>query len=407
MPPLLNYGPKLHKFAFRPPEKDKPLTILEGSVRSGKTWSLHPKILRGCAYPVAGWRFLTGQSKQSIYTNVLNDLFGMLGPNDYHYNQQSGLLTIFGSKWMVMGAKDEGSEKFLRGSTIGLAVCDEVVLMPKGFFQMLLTRMSPQGSRFYGSTNPDSPMHWLKTEYLDNPKVQGLLESIHVTMDDNPNLSREYVASQKALYKGMFYQRYILGLWVMAEGAIYADVLGDQCRYDDDSRPIGLYSSFAARYIGVDYGTTNPCVFLDVYDDGKTLWEDKEYYWDSAVQQRQKTDSEYADAMLEFIGPNRRGVIIVIDPSAASLKTELIRRGLLVKDAKNEVEDGIRKVSSALHAGRYKIHRRNTSYREMETYSWDPKAAARGVEQPIKSNDHSCDARRYVIHTMVPDWRIG
>ena len=403
----LNYGPRLGEFALQALEDDKRFNILVGSVRSGKTWALHPKIIAACHYPVAGWRFLTGASKQSIFTNVLNDLFNLIGPRNYSYNQQSGLLTLFGTKWMVMGAKDEGSEKFLRGATIGVAVCDEVVLMPWGFFQMLQTRLSPAGARLYGTTNPDSPMHPLKL-WLDDPRNAPFLFHGRYTMDDNPNLPEDFKDALKASFTGMFYQRYILGNWVMADGAVYADVLGDRCRYDDDSRPIGLYSSFAARYIGVDYGTTNPCVFLDVYDDGKTLWEDKEYYWDSQARQKQKTDAEYADDLVEFVGPNRRGTIVIVDPSAASFKTELIRRGFLVKDAKNEVEEGIRKTSSALHSGRYRIHRRNVkTYAEMEAYVWDARAAARGLEQPLKQNDHGPDARRYVIHTMVPDWRIG
>jgi PBSX family phage terminase large subunit len=134
-----------------------------------------------------------------------------------------------------MGAKDEGSEKFLRGSTIGLAICDELVLMPKGFFQMLLTRMSPKGARLYGSTNPDSPMHWLKTDYLDDPvlRKKKLLYSLHVTMDDYPNLDPEFVESQKTFYKGLFYQRFILGQWVMAEGSIWGDAWNDDLIYDE------------------------------------------------------------------------------------------------------------------------------------------------------------------------------
>jgi len=406
----LNYGPRLKQLAYKPLELDSRLNILEGTVRSGKTWALQPKILRACRYPVKGWRLITGVSKQTIFANVLNDLFNLIGTKHYKYNHQSGLLRLFDSYWMVMGAKDEGSEKYIRGMTVGVAVCDEVTLMPHEFFQMLLTRLSPEGARLYGTTNCDSPKHWLKVELLDNEPLRkmGVLSSMHVTMDDNPNLSEEYKRSLRTLYKGLFYERYILGLWVMAEGAIYRDVLGSHCRFDEDSRPAGLYSSFAARYIGVDYGTTNPCVFLDVYDDAKWLWQDNEYYWDSETMQRQKTDSEYADDMIEFIGPNKRGVIVVVDPSAASFKTELIKRGLLVKDAKNEVQEGIRKVSSALKTGLYRIHSRcKKTLSEMENYSWDKNSSQKGIEKPIKSNDHCCDGVRYVIHTMVPGWRIG
>jgi PBSX family phage terminase large subunit len=174
-----------------------------------------------------------------------------------------------------MGAKDEGSEKFLRGATIGVAVCDELTLMPKTFFQMLLTRMSPEGARLYGTTNCDSPMHWLKEEYLDDPKAraQGLIWSMHCTMDDNPNLPADFIASQKALFKGMFYQRYILGLWVMAEGAIYRDAWDDCLLYDNISTPPTLFNAggFVDRWVSVDCGVDHPQVYLEFYDDGETF----------------------------------------------------------------------------------------------------------------------------------------
>src|SRR5271170_1553141 len=128
MPPLLNYGSRLKRYAFRDLSLDAKINLLVGSVRSGKTWTQHGKILRGCKYPVTGWRLITGQSKSSIYNNVLNDLFNLIGPRNYSYNQQSGIAKIFGVPWLVMGANDLGSEKVLRGLTVGIAVCDEVVL---------------------------------------------------------------------------------------------------------------------------------------------------------------------------------------------------------------------------------------------------------------------------------------
>lgn len=164
----LNYGPRAEQFAMCPPEEDLPINILEGAVRSGKTWSLHPKALYCCAYGVGGRKIFTGVSKQSVYNNVLTDLFDLVGPANYSYNRNTGQLQLFGTEWLVIGAKDEGSERYVRGLTVGVALCDELSLMPHSFFQMLLTRMSPEGARLYGTTNPDSPYHWLKTDYLDN-----------------------------------------------------------------------------------------------------------------------------------------------------------------------------------------------------------------------------------------------
>ncbi len=409
--PVLNFGPRLKEFALRPPELDWRINLLQGAVRSGKTYALHPKTLYGCRYPVRGWRLITGVSKQTIFNNVLNDLFNLVGPANYTYNHQSGLLRLCDSSWLVMGAKDEGSEKYIRGLTVGYVIADQVELMPQEYFQMLLTRMSPEGSRFYGTLNPATPLHWLKTEFLDNQKLRtmGMLWSAHYTMADNPNLSAEYIESQKQLYTGVFYERYILGKWVVAEAAIYRDVLGDQCYYGDAERPQALLTSFAARYILVDYGTVNPCVFLDVYDDAKTLWQEREYYWDSKEKRRQKTDSEYADDFDAFVGRERRGLVVVVDPSAASFKLELVRRGYQVKNGENEVLEGIRRTSVALKTGMYRIHRDHNpkTRQELEGYAWNEKAAKRGEEEPVKDADHTCDCIRMGVSKILPKWRTG
>ncbi len=184
-----------------------------------------------------------------------------------------------------------------------------LVVMPQSFFQMLLSRMSPPGSRLYGTTNPDSPYHWLKTEYLDNQELrdQRILWSEHFTMADNPNLAPEYIETQERLYTGFFYRRFIQGLWAVAEGAIYKDSWSEDLLYDLKDEPVGLRArgGHQLRTIAVDYGTTNPMVFLDIYDDGKICWVVREYYWDSAKQMRQKTDAEYAEDLAEFIGPSR------------------------------------------------------------------------------------------------------
>jgi PBSX family phage terminase large subunit len=231
---------------------------------------------------------MTGVSKQSIYNNVLADLFEIVGSQNYSYNRNTGQLRLFNTNWLVIGAKDEGSEKYIRDLTVGIALCDEVSLMPQSFFQMLLSRMSPPGAQLYGTTNPDSPYHWLKSEYLDNAelKEKGILWSQHFTMDDNPNLTIEFVESQKRLYSGFFYKRFIEGLWVVAEGAIYKDSWSDQLLYDLNDEPPILRESTGhqQRIVAVDYGTANPMVFLDIYDDGRVFWVAREYYWDSAAE---------------------------------------------------------------------------------------------------------------------------
>lgn len=371
-----------------------------------------PKILLLCKYPVQGQRLITGVSKANIKLNVLNDLFEVIGSRNYDYNVQTGELRLFDTQWRVIGAKDEGSEKYLRGSTVGAAVSDELTLTPKSFTMMLLSRLSPPGARWYATTNPDNPYHYIKTDLIDNKDLVNDLETISLTLEDNPNLSEDYKAFIRRSYTGIWYKRFVLGLWVMAEGSIYGDVVGDDLFYDDDSRPVGLLSrgGHVERWLSIDVGTINAFAVGDFYDDGRTLWLERELYWDSRVQQRQKSNSEYAADLVNFVGniPQREWPGVIIDPSAASFKVDLVSRGFYVIDAKNEVLEGIRRVSTMMAQRKLRIHRRcvNT-IRELNTYSWDDKRAQNGTEQPIKKFDHAMDFLRYMISTRVNDWRLS
>jgi PBSX family phage terminase large subunit len=411
----LNYGPRLERWALRPPELDKKISLLVGSVRSGKTWALHAKILYLCKYPVGGRLLLTGVSKASIKTNVLTDLFDLVGNSQYHYNSQSGELRLCGANWLVYGASDEGSEKYLRGATVGAVVCDETVLMPLSYWQMLLTRLSPPGARLYASTNTASPMHWLKKDYIDNDKLRGILSVLNVTMRDNPNLDPSYIADQEKQFTGVFYRRMILGEWAMGSGQVYAGAWNDNTLYDDKSRLINLYTQggCAGHIIAIDYGTTNPLVMLDFIDgaDG-VVYCDREYYWDSKKENRQKTDAEYVVDLEKFIAESncRTAPKIIIDPSAASFKVECQRRGMWVVDADNDVVSyGLQRTASALAQHKLKFHRDHTSHcqAEMQNYAWDTKKAEGGVEQPIKRDDHTCDAVRYMVNDVFKyAWRL-
>lgn len=415
VPKLNAFGAKANRFLCNRVEKDARLNILVGSVRSAKTWAMMIKILALCRYKVAGHKVLTGVTKQAIYQNVLNDLFEIVGESNYNYNRQTGELMLCGSKWLVVGAHDEGSEKAIRGMTVGVAVCDELVLMPRGFFMMLLSRMSPENARLYATTNPDTPWHWLKTEVLDSTTLQhGLGKDIWSetwTLEDNINLDENFKAFIRRKYTGVFYSRFVLGQWVVASGAIYRDVLSEAIYYDDTTRPVGLLSrgGHVERWVAIDVGTVNAFAALDVYDDGTTLWIEREMYWDSKAEGRQKTNTEYAADLLAWFGPNQRDWPgVVIDPSAASFRVELVSRGIYVTDADNEVLEGIRKVAAMFARGKLRIHRRCVNLRsELESYSWDEKRADNGKEQPIKSHDHGVDACRYLVATRINDWRIA
>jgi PBSX family phage terminase large subunit len=416
----LNYGSRVRNFALRPMHQDKRINILDGSVRSGKTWALHPKILHAsstnCA--IRGWRILFGQTYDSVYSNVLKDLFDLIGDRYYSYSKHSGHLRIFDTEWRVLSARDEGSEKFLRGATVGVAIGDELVLTPEGFFKMMLTRMSPAGARLYASTNPDNPMHWLNQDYLLNKTIERDLYHLHMTMDDNPNLEPDFVDAQKRLYKGVFYKRFIQGLWVMAEGAIWGDAWDDDmlyCDFDCVENHAHSYVPIALKNAGGhidhwfsnDYGIDHPHVYLDFWDDGETVWLDREWVWDSNERLKQLTDGQYADKLIEFMGPHR-GAQVVIPPDALSFRQECINRGIWVTVAKNEVTEGIQTVAGMMAARKLRINCKCLRVRRgIMSYVWDPLAAKHGLEEPLKQNDDEADALRYGMHTKIQKWRYA
>ncbi len=429
MPIFKPFGYKAHKFIKRNPSEDKKYTLLEGSVRSSKTFAVDAKLIYHlCNYNVSGKRVICGATKQTVYKNMLLDIFSVVGKKNYSYNRASGELWLFGVQWFIIGARDEASYKNILGMTIGIAICDEWTEFPRSFTMQLFLRLSPPGARLYATTNPGTPQHYLFTEVIHNENFEEDLEVIHFTLEDNPNIEKKTKKQIIASQKGVYYQRYILGLWVVAEGAIYKDSWSEDLVYTDElvenrtntstglplpRRPLSLYGAggYANHVISIDYGTHNPCVFLEFFDDGEVAWMDREYYWDSVKEMRQKTDSEYADDLEEFMRNSRvigiNNPKIVVDPSAASFKLELVKRGHWVVDADNDVAAGIHRVSEVMACKLLRVHEDCVNERrECGLYSWDKKASEKGNEVPLKINDHTQDAKRYGIMEIFPEWRV-
>src|SRR6185312_4663414 len=180
MPVFQQFGAKAHAFVKRHPSQDKKYTLLEGSVRSGKTFAIDAKLIAHlCSYRVQGKRVICGATKQSVYKNILLDVFSVVGKKNYAYNRATGELWLFGTQWFVIGAKDEASYKQILGMTIGIAICDEWTEFPRSFSMQLFLRMSPPGARLYASTNPGTPQHYLFVEVLHSPDFAPDLEVIH------------------------------------------------------------------------------------------------------------------------------------------------------------------------------------------------------------------------------------
>ncbi|MEK8128679.1 PBSX family phage terminase large subunit [Paenibacillus filicis] len=402
------FGEKMIRFILNPIEQDARINILEGSVRSGKTVGMIPKWLNYIKNGPKGLLVITGVSKETIYDNVLQDLFNTVGAANYKYNAQTGLIKIYGRKIKVIGAKDEGSEKYLRGKTLAGAYCDELSLMPEKFFKQLLNRLSVKGAKLYATTNPDHPYHFLYTEYItDEAKLKnGMVKVYHFELDDNPSLDEEYKTFIRSAYTGFWYMRMIEGLWVVAQGAIYD--MWDKVlnTFVDEDLPLG-FKSLARRYVSIDVGTQNATVYLDCWDDGDTVWILNEYYYDGRAEGKQKENSEYADELEMFIGDDYP-IAIIVDPSAASFKTTIRNRGFRPKDADNEVLEGIRMMSTMIAKRKLRVHRTNCPnfLKEVSSYVWDEKATLRGVEQPVKHSDHCMDAARYFIKTIIKPRRL-
>jgi PBSX family phage terminase large subunit len=400
------FGEKSLNFIFTPIENDARINILEGSVRSSKTVSMIPKWLRYIRNGPRGLLVIVGVSKDTVYDNVLRDLFDTVGSENFRYNRQTGDLRIFGRDVKVIGAKDEGSEKYLRGKTLAGAYVDEGTLIPEKFFKQLLNRLSIKGAKLYLTTNPDTPAHYLFKEFINDPEKleSGLVRVWHFILEDNPNLDPQYVIDIKRSYSGLFYKRFILGMWVAGHGAIY-DMFSDDHIYDEMPLREHIWAT-GTHYVAVDYGTQNATVFLHIIDDGVNLWVDDEYYH-TGREGAQKTDGQYAADLQAFMqGKPIRYVIV--DPSAASFKAELRARNVRTKDADNEVLDGIRMTASMLTLGRLKFHSRcKRTISEMQGYQWDPKKSERGLEEPLKSNDHGCDGTRYGVKTIVNPRRLA
>lgn len=368
------------------------INIWEGAVRSGKTYISLWRFLKHVAEGPAGEYCIIARTQGLFKKNVFPQLFNMIGEDLRYYSGKSEI-KLWNKTIHIIGADDERAEAKIRGPTFEGAYVDEVSIIPESVFRMLKSRCAMGDSKIFGTTNPDSPYHWLKRDILDgNPDVK----SWQFTLDDNPQLKDEEKEYLKRQYKGIWYQRFIEGKWVQAEGAIYD--FFDESIHCIDFPPIGK-----SYVVGIDYGTTNPTAFVllghnpCVYPN---LWVEDEYYYDSRVKQRQKTDSEYAEDLQKFIG-NRHISFYYVDPSAASFKAEMRKVGFdNIIDAENEVNDGIRFVSNYLALGTLKICRKAKHLiKEMQSYVWDAKSVVKGEDRPLKENDHALDALRYAVFT--------
>lgn len=391
------------------------LNIWEGSVSSGKTYCSIWKWLSWLVNeaPEKGAFLMSGKTERTLARNILDPIQEMIGAHRFKINKGEGIAYFGGRVIYLASANDERSENKIRGMTLAGAYGDEITLWPESFFKMLLSRLRVKGARFYGTTNPDSPYHYLKTEFLDR-EAELNLKRFQFHLHDNTTLDPEYVASIEKEYTGLWYRRFILGEWCQAEGAIYD--MYDQQRHSvplqvllkklhdvfeiNDSR--GEEVQMTRQCVAVDYGTSNPtaALLLNEYRRGakKHIHVANEYYYDGRKNQRQKTDSQYVSDFEDYyrVCEITKAVPLVIDPSAASLKAEAEKHDFIVYDAINDVLDGIRNVSRLFSQDALTIDTKCQNLNmELPSYVWDKAAQIKGEDKPLKQNDHACDALRY------------
>ncbi len=301
---------------------------------------------------------------------------------------------------IVLGAKDEGAIGNFQGDTYSLVLCDEMTLYPQSIIEMIDSRLSKPHSIGIATMNPGHPDHILK-QWIDKGMAgDPNYYSLHWTLEDNPFVDENYKNRLKNSTTGLFYKRNYLGLWCMAEGAIFD--------FFDKKIHVRKIPPRAAEYwiAAIDYGQIHPfvCLLIGVstgkYDQtGKCLWVEKEYFWDSTKQGRQKTNSEFADDVQNFLEPYAVKNIYM-DPSAEAFHLELRRRGMHVVHANNDVINGITHTASEMRKGNlFILEECKNTIRQIEGYVWNSKAALRGNDEPLKTEDDCCDALRYAIYS--------
>lgn len=390
---------KVFRWCYHP---DNYALICDGSVRSGKTVAMSCSYILWAMKCFDGMNFgICGNTVQAVERNIISVITQMQDLRYYFTMKYIGggkhRLTVTGggkeNYFYVFGGKDEASYKLVQGITLAGVFFDEVALMPESFVNQAIARtISVEGARIWFNCNPDSPNHWFYKNWILKANEKNAIR-IHFHMKDNPIMTPEKIARTEAMFQGVFYQRYVLGDWVVAEGLVYSmfDEAINVTSEEFEMKPV--------YYVASDYGTQNATVFLLWHKiaDGRWLCE-KEYYYSGRETNVQKTDEEYCDDLLEFLdGIHINGMIV--DPSAASFIEALKRRGIIVIKANNDVINGIRFTGT-------RIHNRELLFRpccvntiqEFGLYSWDSESE---TDEVIKKDDHAMDAMRYFCYTHL------
>ena len=377
------------------------INILEGSVRSGKTWI--SAVMWGfwvAGSPRDGAYLMAGKTLTTLRRNVLEPMCGMFG-ECFTYSLSKKEARLFGRRIYLEGASNAQAESKIRGMTLNGAYCDELSLFPEDFFAMLLSRLSVSGAKLLATTNPDNPGHWLKRNYLDNSAID--LLDLKFTLNDNPYLPPEYVRSLMAEYTGVYYDRFILGNWVAAEGRIYED-FSEKCIIS----PEELKQRFSAAplmtsVVGVDYGgNKSASAFVHTgFDAGfQNVYVLSEHY-----DQRNTSAESLIAAFADFITEERGRFPTLCAACCDSAEQLLIKSfrsavNLEVKNAmKKQVSTRINMVNRLISSGRLHVSTECPHLIDaLKSAVWDERSIHRDIRLDDGStNIDSLDAFEYSI----------
>ena len=372
----------------------EPITLAQGAIRSGKTYVTVLTFLmwvlletpKDADFIVASQRF------SSLRRNVLTPMFQFLRMMGvaHEYKRTEQEVHIGGRRFFLVGAANERAQDIIQGITAYGCLIDEVVLTPKSFFFQCLGRMSFDASKMFCTYNPASPYHWFKREVVDkmNPVLFKFL------LDDNPALGEETKARYRRMFTGAMLARMVGGEWAAASGVIYPE-------YTIKAPPKNI--AFTQNDLAIDYGTSSVTAGLLIQRHRGVSYVTKEFYHDARGDEgKQLTDVSLVKQLEHFVSGTTISTIWV-DPTASSLKVSLRRSGHKVRDAKNEVLDGLRVVGSLMEQEKVIIHPRCVNLlTELAGYVWDEKQQEKGIDAPTKENDHACDALRYGVYSRAP-----
>lgn len=402
--------------------------LWEGSIRAGKTYVSVLAFLMAVASldddaAAGGQLVVIGKNLGSIYRNFFRTIEDSPGLRAFrgsvHYRQNAPTAHIFGREVQVIGVNDGRAESKIRGMTILYVYVDEATVIDETAFKQTLNRMSLDDSKMFATTNPDSPAHWLKVDFIDQMRRLRDWRRYHFMMDDNPSLSAAVKLRLQSQYVGLWFRRMILGEWVSADGAIYG--------MWDPATHVKSWQSLPQMHrmlgVGVDFGTNNPStgLLLGLSKERRTngrygsrLWLIDEWRHDTrGAEAAQLSPSQQAGLFVDWLHrPHTpyetalRPEFVIVDPAALHFQRELNLLGVPTSGGVNNVSYGISTIASLMSEEQLVVTDHCPGFiTEAPGYSWDSKAALLGKDEPVKVNDHSLDGGRYAVATTENMWR--